>query len=295
MVGVPRIARRRRRQVERGAAIGEFVRRQFADQHRAGSGEPGGAGRVLGRDIVLQQLRPAGRRDALGIDDVLEADRDAVQRPRRTARHDQRLGGPRLGQRPLLGDVIKGVQPVIERPDPIEAGLCQFDRRQLFRGDPPGRLGDRGDASITDPPLPGKAVGQRRLGHDAARLSDPFGHRRDAIDDGPEIGFFRVGGVSPARASKNSKASSVIGVGICVFPFPGRTRGRRRALFETTVLSSSGWRDFLEAINTSRHPEERRGNSGGSRTHRAPNSAAASAIPVGRCRRAGQPAQTKRR
>jgi hypothetical protein len=48
--------------------------------------------------------------DALGIDDVLEADRDAVHRTTRAARHDRRLGRARLGQRALFGQVDKGVQ-----------------------------------------------------------------------------------------------------------------------------------------------------------------------------------------
>ena len=40
MIRVPGVSRRRPRQIERGSAIGEFMRREFADQDRAGLGEP---------------------------------------------------------------------------------------------------------------------------------------------------------------------------------------------------------------------------------------------------------------
>src|SRR5207248_3810483 len=70
MVDVPGVARRRLREVEARTAIGEFMRRRLADQYRAGGGELLGAGRVGFRNVVLQDLRLAGRRDALGIDDV---------------------------------------------------------------------------------------------------------------------------------------------------------------------------------------------------------------------------------
>src|SRR5204863_5514940 len=80
MVGVPGVARRRLREVEARTAIGEFMRRRLADQRRAGGVQLLGAGGVSVGDVVLQDLRLAGRRDALGVDDVLEADLDAVQR-----------------------------------------------------------------------------------------------------------------------------------------------------------------------------------------------------------------------
>ena len=78
MLDIPRVARRGLWQIERRAAIGEFMGCRFADQHRAGSSQLLGASGVGVRDVVLQQLRLAGRRYALGVDDVFEPDRDAV-------------------------------------------------------------------------------------------------------------------------------------------------------------------------------------------------------------------------
>src|SRR5262249_56713861 len=72
VLGVPRVARRRRREIEARAAIGKFVRRQFAHQHRAGGGELLSASGVGIRDVVLQEFRAAGGRYPFGIDDVLQ-------------------------------------------------------------------------------------------------------------------------------------------------------------------------------------------------------------------------------
>jgi hypothetical protein len=98
------------------------MRRRLADQDRAGRRQLLGASRVGIGDVVLQDLRPAGRRDPFCVDDVLEADRDAVQRPVRTAGHDRPLGLASLGKRPLLGQMDKGMQAVVQRPDPVETG-----------------------------------------------------------------------------------------------------------------------------------------------------------------------------
>ena len=48
-----------------------------------------------GRDIVFQYFGVAGRRQARDIDDVLDADRHAMQRAAAAAGHDLGLGGLR--------------------------------------------------------------------------------------------------------------------------------------------------------------------------------------------------------
>src|SRR6516164_11792965 len=112
---IPRVARGWRREIKRRAAIGEFVRRQFAHQHRAGGSELLGAGSVGIRDIILQNFRSTGRRYPFGIDDVLEANRDAVQWPRVTAGHDRPFGGTCISQCAFFGEVDKGVQLLVDR------------------------------------------------------------------------------------------------------------------------------------------------------------------------------------
>ncbi len=146
VLGVPRVARRRCGQVEARPAIGELMRRQLAHQHRSGGGKAFGAGCVGVGNVVGEELRLAGGRNASGVDDVLEPDRDAVQRPLRAIRHDRRFGRPRLGQRPLGRRIDKGVQSAVERCDAIEAGARQFDRRQLLRRDQLCRFGEGRDS-----------------------------------------------------------------------------------------------------------------------------------------------------
>ena len=77
---VPRVARRRKRQCEIGAADREFVRLLLAEQDHASLAQPHPALGVLVRHMVEIDARPGRRADAFRLVDVLEADRDAVQR-----------------------------------------------------------------------------------------------------------------------------------------------------------------------------------------------------------------------
>src|SRR5262249_9861888 len=125
--------------------IGKFMRRGLAYQNRAGGGEPLGAGRVGVGYVVGEEFRLAGRRYTLSVNDILEADWDAVQRSDGIAGPDRVFGGARLGHSAFLRQVNKGVQPVVERPHTVEAGAGQFDRRQLLPSDQPRGLGDGWD------------------------------------------------------------------------------------------------------------------------------------------------------
>ena len=88
---------------------------------------------------MLEIARRASRRtDASRLVDVLEADRDTVQRAAR------RLIGAtaRPGKRLVALYQDKAVQFAIASGDPIEIGLRQHDRRKLARVNRPARLGD---------------------------------------------------------------------------------------------------------------------------------------------------------
>ena len=80
VVGVPGIARRREGLVGRHRAVGEFVGGELAQDDRAACFQaPHGLG-VDRRHVVGAQVRMAGRQHALGLVDVLQRDRNAVQR-----------------------------------------------------------------------------------------------------------------------------------------------------------------------------------------------------------------------
>ena len=76
-----------------GPPDGEFMRRQLGWKHRPGRPQPRHHGGVRLGDAVELQLRMAGRGMPCEVDDVLEADGDAVQRRARAAGRDLRLGG----------------------------------------------------------------------------------------------------------------------------------------------------------------------------------------------------------
>ena len=85
---VPRVARRRKRQAEIRATDREFVGFLLAEQDRAGVAQPHPAFRILIRHMVQVPPRARRRADAARLVDVLETNRNAVQRAARTARRD---------------------------------------------------------------------------------------------------------------------------------------------------------------------------------------------------------------
>ena len=78
MVRVPRIARRRERQVEARPADGELMRGGLAQHDRPRLAQPSDHGGVLLGDVVEQDLGVAGGRQPGHVDDVLHPDRHAV-------------------------------------------------------------------------------------------------------------------------------------------------------------------------------------------------------------------------
>ena len=80
--------------------------------------------------MVEADPRMAGRADAGGRIDVLEGERDAVQRAAIAARHDLALGLVGLVERPLGGRQQVGVELCIQRLGSPDQRGRQFDRRK---------------------------------------------------------------------------------------------------------------------------------------------------------------------
>ncbi len=96
-----RIARRRPRQVEARPADGELVRRELAHDDGARAAQLLHADGVGLGDVVLEDLGMAGRGQARDVDDVLDADRHAMQRPAQAAGDSFGLGRLRQPPSPL--------------------------------------------------------------------------------------------------------------------------------------------------------------------------------------------------
>ncbi len=143
MIGVPGVARRRPGQIEGRPAEGEFMGRELAQHDGAGLGEEPRRRRILLRDVVLELARMRRRQHALCVEDVLEPDWDAVQRPLGPIPHDRGLGIARRRERRFLGERNEAVQRPVEALDAGEAALGKLDRRELLLGDERGGLGDR--------------------------------------------------------------------------------------------------------------------------------------------------------
>ena len=94
----------------------------------------------------------AGRRQAGDIDDVLDADRHAVQRPARPAGRDLGLGGLRRRHRRLAVEPDEDVELRVEPLDALEQRLHQLDRREFAGGDRPRRLGGRQPVQVGHSP-----------------------------------------------------------------------------------------------------------------------------------------------
>ena len=87
----------------------------------------------------------AGGGNAFGVDDVLQSDRNAAQRPNPLARHHGRLGRACIRKCTLLGPQHEGVQFAIQLFRTLQAGARQFHRGKLLRRDQFRRFGNGGD------------------------------------------------------------------------------------------------------------------------------------------------------
>ena len=137
---VPRIVGRRAR--------GELVSVALADQDRAGIPQPANRLGILRRDVVAEERGAMSGPHAIGVEDVLEANRNAVERAAPTA-------GRELGFRPArprarLGghDGHESVQHRIESLDAREMRLGHLHRRHRPRAHQTGELGDREEAQV---------------------------------------------------------------------------------------------------------------------------------------------------
>ena len=139
----PGIARGRR------VAIGELGRVGLAEDDGARVAQPGDKGRIAGRERVGEGRRTGRGGHARDVDEVLDPDRHAVERPERPPATDVRVATGRLVQGRRRIQVRPGLDRGLERLDPFEARLGERDRGPLAELDPPrglehARVGRRG-------------------------------------------------------------------------------------------------------------------------------------------------------
>ena len=92
---------------------------------------------VLRRDMIAEDHAAIGGAQAGGLLQVLDADRQAVQRRQGIAAQHRRVGCLCAGTGAVEVARHHGVDGMIDRLDPGDAAFQQFARRQTFRADQP--------------------------------------------------------------------------------------------------------------------------------------------------------------
>ena len=122
-------------------AVGELVGISLTDQDRAGIIQPLGDGRAVVRDVLGEEGGAQRSADAPGVDEVLEGDRNPVQRSLVASGRDLPLGQRRFLERALRRHGDKGVRLV--RLDAPEQRAHDLDRGETPLPEFPGEGGER--------------------------------------------------------------------------------------------------------------------------------------------------------
>ncbi len=112
-------------------AHGEFVEVGLAEHRQTGGLDLVVHRRFVGRDPVLEHLRPGGRTRAFGDDEVLQRDRDAGQGVDVLTGGALGVDGLRGLQGEFVGDGDEGVEVILGGGDAVEVGLRDFDGGEL--------------------------------------------------------------------------------------------------------------------------------------------------------------------
>jgi hypothetical protein len=137
-----RVADRAEAGVLAGGAEGELVQVRPADQHRTGGAQPGDERSVRARPSIVERTRSRGVRHAGLINQVLERDRNAVERTAITAGGQLAVG--RVGGLTRGGfvDEREGVRGLAVPGNRGETGFGQLARRRLAAAQPRRRIGN---------------------------------------------------------------------------------------------------------------------------------------------------------
>ena len=138
---IERIAGRAIDGVARVGARAPFGRVGLAEHDRARGAQRRHHALVALGDVILEDRTARGGRQALGVDQVLHAERQAVQAPKRVAAHHLLLGGAGRRERALEVARHHRVDGGIDLLDAADAALRQLERRQPLGADQRAGLG----------------------------------------------------------------------------------------------------------------------------------------------------------
>src|SRR5581483_2081969 len=113
---------------------------QLRDEHGASRSQALYNGRILQRHTILEGLGTIRGADAGGVEEVLGAPRNAVQRTAVSARGDLPVRRPRVFEREVTREGDHAAQTAIPGLDATKVELSQPLRLQLPRAYPAGKL-----------------------------------------------------------------------------------------------------------------------------------------------------------
>ena len=143
--GVLRVAEER---VLIGDAEGPLVQVRLAEDDRSGGAQPRGHRAVLLRDVAREDLRSRRRHDALLVIEILQRDRDAVQRAAVLTRVALAVREARRVERRLERRRDERAKVRIEGADARDRGDGELDARELARAKQRRGLVHRDEAQI---------------------------------------------------------------------------------------------------------------------------------------------------
>src|SRR5436309_2370392 len=146
--GVPRIARGAVVRVEPFGPVGELHHVQLAQHDRSRLLQPPDDGRIGLGHAVGQDLRAARGAHPRGVVEILEGDRNAVQRADGPARRQRALRGARGGQGGLVAHGDVRAERRVQRRDPLQVHAHHLDRRHLLARDHSRQVGDGGEREV---------------------------------------------------------------------------------------------------------------------------------------------------
>ena len=114
-----------------GRPHGELVNVELAEHDRAGRPQIGSHRRLIGWREAVEDVRAGRGADALGREQILDAERDAFERPR-FAFGNTGVALLRRFERTLWRHQDESVQRLVRLVDGVKMGLRKLGRRQLF-------------------------------------------------------------------------------------------------------------------------------------------------------------------
>src|SRR4029450_9899382 len=210
---VPWIARVAVVRVKSLGPVRELVHVELAEHDGTGSRQTRDERRAAGGHGISEDLRAAGRANALCRVEVLRRPGHAVQRPGDLARHQVCLGGPRRLQRGVGGDGDVGAKPGVERGDALEVSADDLHRRDFLGGDHLPEIGHGGPDEVGHQSTRYCVVGSRSS---SGRLSRRKGASRSRSTAGRSGSSSASVHAKPPAAAMRFMPSSPISMGASI-------------------------------------------------------------------------------